>query len=135
MTNRRVARESALQMLYQLEITGDDLENVAAKYWSVRFPAAEARSYADRLVGTVQRRREEIDELLTRHLTNYRLSRLGVVERSLLRSACAELLLEVTPARVVIDESVEIARDYAGDDAAGLVNAVLDRLARAQGLL
>lgn len=128
MTNRRMARESALQILYQRELTGDDLLEVVDKYWSVRFPAEEVREYADALLADFARRQAEVDSLLERFLVNYQLSRLGVVERSLLRVACVELLREETPARVVIDEAIEISRDYAGDEAARLVNAVLDKL-------
>lgn len=130
MTNRRLARESVVKMLYQARITGDDLRSVCRNYWSVRFPAHEARLYANVLLKAVEERGAEIDELLRGCLENYRLERLGVVELSVLRCSAAELMLGETPPRVIIDEAVEIARDYAGDEAPAFVNGVLDRLAR-----
>ncbi len=134
MTRRRLAREAALQMLYQVEITGAEA-GVIDNYWSIRFPHPEVVSYADRLVTRYFADRERIDSLICENLENYRLERLGYIERALLRTAFSELLTGETPARVVIDEAVEIARDYAGEEATALVNGVLDRAARKLGLL
>lgn len=134
MTRRRLAREAALQMLYQVEITGIEA-GVIDNYWSTRFPHPEVVSYADRLVTRYFADRERIDSLICENLENYRLERLGYIERALLRAAFSELLTGETPARVVIDEAVEITRDYAGEEATALVNGVLDRAARKLGLL
>jgi N utilization substance protein B len=134
MTRRRLAREAALQMLYQAEMTGGGA-GIVDQYWKTRFPHPEVIEFADRLVERCFADRERIDDLIRGNLENYRLERLGHIERALLRTALAELLEEETPARVVIDEAVEIARDYAGEDATGIVNGVLDRAARSLGLL
>ncbi|OGD71788.1 MAG: transcription antitermination factor NusB [Candidatus Coatesbacteria bacterium RBG_13_66_14] len=133
MTRRRLARESALQMLYQAELAGAD--GVRESYWSTRFPHPEVVEFADRLVERYFADPERIDGLVRENLENYRLERLGHIERALLRAALAEMLEGETPARVVIDEAVEIGRDYAGEEAVAIVNAVLDRAARKLGLL
>ncbi len=134
MTRRRLAREAALQMLYQVEITGAGA-GVIDNYWSTRFPRPEVVSYADRLVMLYLEDRQRVDSLIEENLENYRLERLGQIERALLRAVFSELLTGDTPAKVVIDEAVEIARNYAGEEATALVNGVLDRAARKLGLL
>ncbi|MCK4593929.1 transcription antitermination factor NusB, partial [bacterium] len=120
--------------LYQVEITGAGV-GVIDNYWSTRFPHPEVVSYADRLVTLYLEDRERIDSLICENLENYRLERLGHIERALLRAALSELLTGETPTKVVIDEAVEIARNYAGEEATALVNGVLDRAARKLGLL
>ncbi|HDR06000.1 MAG TPA: transcription antitermination factor NusB [Candidatus Coatesbacteria bacterium] len=133
MTRRRLAREAALQMLYQAEVAGGD--GVFESYWKTRFPHPEVVEYANRLVGRYFADPERIDGLIRQYLAHYRLERLGHIERALLRAALAELLEGETPARVVMDEAVEISRDYAGEEATAIVNGVLDRAARGLGLL
>ncbi len=134
MTRRRLAREAALHMLYQEDITGGG-SGVRANYWRTRFPHPEVIEYADRLVERYFDDREGIDGLIEEHLENYRLERLGHVERALLRAALSEMLIGETPPQVIIDEAVEIVRNYSGGEATGLINGVLDRAARKLGLL
>ncbi len=93
----------------------------------------EERAIAAPLVEAVASRCTEIDSLLAHVTTNWRLDRLGVVERSLLRLGTAELLRADVPARVVIQEAVRLAERFGSDESARFVNGVLDAVARRLG--
>lgn len=128
---RRQAREAALQMLYQWEVGRTSPGDTILSYWpghdEAGAVAAEHREFANRLVrGTVQRV-EEIDRLLADRARNWRVERMAVLDRLVLRLATYELLAEPdTPARVIINEALELTRAYSGDEAVAFVNGVLD---------
>ena len=128
---RRRARELLLRVLYQSEVTGDPLSatwtDVAAEE---RLPS-ETETYARDLCSVLGDRLSEVDALVRRHLDNWSLERLGATDRGVLRLATAELLvMRGTPARVVLDEAVDIARKFGRDESGDFVNGVLDRVAR-----
>lgn len=131
---RHRAREAALQLLYQREvgsIEGADLKAAITRYWE-EHPAPEARqAFTARLVqGTVEAL-DEIDALLETAADNWRLSRMAVVDRTVLRLGTYELLAGAAPPAVVIDEAIELARTFSGEEAARFVNGVLDGVKRA----
>jgi N utilization substance protein B len=109
------------------------LDRVATQVWDDLSVAPEERRIAGQLVGTVQRAREELDAELAEVTTNWRLERLGAIERSVLRLAAAELARGETPPRVVIKEAVRLAERYGSAQSAKFVNGVLDALARRTG--
>ena len=130
-SGRTRAREAALQMLYQTEIGRVSAHEAIVTYWPVR-DAADAlgeplRQFANGLVrGTIERL-AEIDAMITAHAQNWRIERMVVIDRIVLRLAVYELLAAPdTPARVVINEAIELARTYSGDEAVPFVNGVLD---------
>ena len=96
-------------------------------------PAERAR--AGKIVRTVVKNGSEIDAALREITTNWRLERLGVIERSVLRLATAELMAGETPPRVVIQEAVKLAERFASPQSAKFVNGVIDALARQMGRL
>lgn len=130
-TSRRRAREAALQMLYQWEVGRASAYEAIATYW----PAHDAeqplpdplREFANGLVrGTIDRVKE-IDTMLAAHAENWRVERMAVIDRLILRLAVFEFLADRdTPARVIINEALELARAYSGEEAVGFVNGVLD---------
>lgn len=128
---RRRSREAALQMLYQWEVGRGSPDEAVGSYWSSRdrdAPLAEEhRDFANRLVhGTIERL-AEIDRLLAARAQNWRLDRMAVLDRLILRLAAYELVAEPdTPARVVINEAIELARTFSGEEAVGFVNGILD---------
>lgn len=88
-----------------------------------------ARSFAEHLVEVVLRRREEIDEAIRRVSDNWKLERMGTVDRNVLRLALAELLEDrETPAAVILDEAIEVAKRFGGEESGHFVNGVLDAL-------
>jgi len=130
------ARARALQALYAWDVRGDQrLDALAEQLWDELNMSPEERRRADVLLARVIHQREEIDGALRDVTTNWRLDRLGAIERSVLRLGAAELALGDTPAKVVIQEAVNLAERYGSAQSARFVNGVLDALARRQGRL
>lgn len=128
---RRESRRLALQVLYAADLgraasIESALEEVASHF--DRHPGALA--FAQELLVGVQAERERIDERIRAHARNWRLERMAAVDRNLLRLAVHELSATDTPSEVVIDEAVELARDFGGDASPAFVNGVLDAVAR-----
>jgi N utilization substance protein B len=124
---RRRARELALQLLYQHEHTGADLETMQTDFDEWTGAGDGVRAFADHLLRGTLEHLDELDEQLTRQTTHWRLERLAAVDRNILRLAMFELLYETgTPPAVVIDEAIEIAKKYGAEDSGRFVNGVLD---------
>src|SRR5688572_22520835 len=130
------ARARALQALYAWDLRGEqDLERVATQIWDDLAVAPDERKIAGLLLRTAQQELRVIDTQLAEVTTNWRLERLGVIERSVLRLAAAELQRGETPPRVVLREAIRLAERYGNPDSARFVNGVLDALARKMGRL
>jgi len=129
---RRKSRELAMQMLFQGDLGKQTPEEVRALFWPSRDDVdAETRGFAEELYRVATERRAEIDALIETHAQNWRLERMAVVDRNLLRAAVAELLgYPNTPAAIVINESLEIARRYGAPESVQFLNGVLDAIAR-----
>jgi N utilization substance protein B len=129
---RRKSRELAMQMLFQGDLGKQTPEEVRALFWPSRDDVdAETRGFAEDIYRVASERRAEIDALIETHAQNWRLERMAVVDRNLLRAAVAELLgYPNTPAAIVINESLEIARRYGAPESVQFLNGVLDAIAR-----
>lgn len=132
---RRRARELALQVLYQMEITGDPSPTGPDSFWG-HFPSRlSARDFAQRLVAGTQEHQIEIDERLKEAVENWKLDRLSKVDLIILRLATYELLYcPDIPLNVSIDEAIEIGSRYGSDDSPTFINGVLDQVAHVNGL-
>jgi len=121
-----------MQMLFQGDLGKQSAEEVRALFWPSRDDVdAETRGFAEDLYRVAIERQKEIDALIEEHADNWRLERMAVVDRNLLRGAVAELLgYPNTPAAIVINESLEIARRYAAPESVQFLNGVLDAIAR-----
>ena len=127
---RRKARECALQVLFAQE-RGPMAAGALEAFWDDAAPPAGARDYAEQLVDLVTSHRAEIDGAIARAAENWTLERMSRVDRNLLRVAVAELMyVEDVPVRVALDEAIEIAKRFGGDDSGRFVNGILDRIAR-----
>ena len=127
MTNRRQARECALEVLYRLDLVGDEPENTIAEILLRKNPSEEAENYLRRLIDAVLGNQREIDAALRKHLTRWRLERLTVLDRAILRLAASEILyFDDVPPKVSINEAVDVAKKYGDDEAGKFVNGVLD---------
>ncbi len=129
MASRHKAREYALQMLYQAETAGVPIAEVISHFWAEREVPEEVRSFAQKLASGAAESLPEIDALLSSNLDNWRLERLAIVDRNVLRLAVYEFLHEAdTPSVVIIDEAIEIAKRFGGEDSGQFVNGILDAL-------
>ena len=127
MGTRRRARELALQLLYQYELTDASPEAMQAGFEEWRNASDGVREFADVLLRWTLEWLEAIDGELGRQTTHWRLDRLAAVDRNILRLAIYELMHETdTPHAVIIDEAIEIAKKYGAKDSGRFVNGVLD---------
>ena len=135
--SRRRGRESALQVLYQLDRTpGARWEPEAAleAYFANFTHAPAVRSYTEELVTGVAEHRDELDDRIEATSTRWRLNRMSAVDRSLLRLGAFELLhRSEVPTSVIINEAVEIARRFGSETSPAFVNGILDEIARSRG--
>lgn len=129
-------RARALQALYAWDLRGEEaLDVVSSRVWDDLGVPAEERKIAGFLIREVGAQGSAIDADLTDVTTNWRLERLGAIERCVLRLAAAELRIGETPPRVVIKESVRLAERFGTEQSAKFVNGVVDALARKLGRL
>ncbi|MFN3476519.1 MAG: transcription antitermination factor NusB [Candidatus Methylomirabilales bacterium] len=131
MGKRRQARELAVSLLYQLEFHPEDPEEAMKAFWGERPVPSEVKAFADELVRGTLKHKEAIDGLLAEHAEHWSLPRMALVDRNILRMAVYELLFRSDiPAKVTINEAIEIARRYGTEDSWAFINGVLDKLAQ-----
>jgi N utilization substance protein B len=129
-------RARALQALYAWDLrANDDLLRVSALIWDDLAVAADERAIATALLRVVASEGTALDAALADVTMNWRLERIGVIERCVLRLGAAELHAGVTPPRVVLQEAVRLAERFGSEQSARFVNGVLDALARRMGRL
>jgi transcription antitermination protein NusB len=121
MSGRRAARRTALFLLYQWDVTGQPLTSLYE---------GEVDQFARETAEAVAAHSEAFDRRITEAAEGWTADRLGVIERNILRIALHELDGAEVPAEVAIDEAVTLAKRYATDDAARLVNGILGRIVR-----
>ena len=124
MGSRRKSREYALQLLFQsdfLETAGED-----DLFWIGRSTDEETRDFTRVLYRSYIDNQESFDRLIQRHSKHWRIERMATVDRNILRMAISEFLVSSTPCVVVINEAIEIAREYSGEESTEFVNGVLD---------
>ncbi len=132
MGTRRKSREMTMQMLFQGDLGKQTPEEVRKSFWISRDDVdQETRGFAEDLYRVATSRHEEIDTIIEAHASNWRIERMPVVDRSLLRTAVAEMLAYPnTPAPIVINEAIEVAKRYAGPETIPFINGVLDPVSR-----
>ena len=127
MGKRRKARESTLQILFQLEFDDTPPNRVVDSFWKNRKATQEIKEHCRWLVEGIVVHRDEIDRLIQSVSSNWRISRMAIVDRNVLRLAVFELMHEesLAPA-IVINEAIEIAKKYSSEEGATFVNGILD---------
>ena len=135
MPARYKSRQRALQVLFQCDIRSiSALEGVRAYYESLYLEEGdevpEQDSFMEALVQGTQERLAECDELISRHSANWRIERMPLVDRNILRMGIHEMLGMGTPAAVVIDQSIVLARRFSGEESVPFINGVLDAVRR-----
>ncbi len=132
MGTRRKSRELTMQMLFQGDLGKQTPEEVRKLFWTSRDDVdAETRGFTEDLYRVATARKPEIDALIESHAQNWRLERMAVVDRNLLRAAVAEMMgFPNTPAAIIINEALEVGRRYAAPESIHFLNGVLDAIAR-----
>ncbi len=134
MKNRRMARELALQLLYQRELSADALSGDEQASLDGIDTSADAGVFCKELVEGVIAHIEELDEVIKPYLEHWSLDRISIVDRNILRLAVYELrFMEDIPFKVSIDEAIELAKIFGSDESGAFVNGILDSLARELG--
>jgi N utilization substance protein B len=126
MSLRTKAREYAMQMLFQVEMSPQDAKKLEAKFWKSAKAADTTREFANALFEGASKEVAGLDEVIRKHAENWRLDRLAAIDRAILRLGIYELRRGETPHKVVINESVELAKKFSSEEASGFVNGILD---------
>lgn len=129
--SRRLAREQALQVLYQLDLHAGDVEQVLKLWWQAEPADPDVVDFAGALVRGVRRQLEEIDTLLGAASTNWKVSRMSYVDRNILRLGTFEILaMDDVPTMVSINEAIELGKRFGTTESGSFINGVLDRVAK-----
>ena len=137
MGQRRKSREIALQMLYQMEMTGQPPREVIDLYYELASgddeknpdPASVVRPFAEELVNGVYDHRGELDRMIVEASENWRLERMSIIDRNVLRIALYEMLyrLEIPP-KVSLNEAIDLGKTFGSPDSGAFINGILDHL-------
>ena len=130
MRRRTLAREHALKILYQIELTRRSLEDSLGDYWGQEpNKDGEVMGYAQRLAGGVRENLKEIDDKISEYATNWQLTRMAIIDRNILRMGLFELkyTTDIQP-KVAINEAVELAKKYGDLESSKFVNGILDKI-------
>ena len=118
-------------MLFQIDLTGAKPSDVFATFWTGQEAGEDVRAFAERLVLGVSGERRWLDRAIAVSATHWRIERMAVVDRNVLRMAVYEMLHDVpTPAAVVIDEAIEVAKKFGSEESGAFINGILDDVRR-----
>jgi transcription antitermination protein NusB len=123
---RTKSREFAMQMLFQWDMSEQEPAKLEAKFWRAAKATESTRAFANRLFEGAAKDTAAIDELIVRQAENWRLERLAVIDRAILRLAIYELRTTDTPPKVILNEAVELAKKFSSEEAGSFVNGILD---------
>ena len=130
---RRKARELALQMLFENDVAGTDPDEMFRRSTDLARSTEGMRDFTKRLVAGTLANRDALDTIITKQADNWRLARMPIVDRNILRLALFELLHEPeTPRPVVIDEALEIAKRFSTPRSSQFINGILDGVLKAR---
>jgi len=132
MRKRTKARECALQVLYQVDVTKDDYQTCLDDFWASKKDLdSSITEFASGLVRGAIENLEKIDKIISAYATNWQIGRMAIVDRNILRLATYELLfLSDIPPKVSINEAVDIAKKYGDRDSGKFVNGILDKISK-----
>ena len=137
MRKRSLAREHALKILYQADITRRDFKTAADLYWKESSDNNDkmVHDFTSRLIEGIDANSKKIDEMITTYATNWQLKRMAVIDRNVLRMGVYELLFAPDiPPKATINEAVELAKKYGDLESSKFVNGILDKLHKTEKL-
>jgi len=127
---RRKSREFALQMLFQWEMGKQEPARIEEKFWRSARAQKSTREFANQLFENAAARAEEVDKIISSHTEHWRIERMAAIDRAILRLAIAELRSMGTPAKVVLNEAIELAKKFSSEEASSFINGVLDAVVK-----
>jgi transcription antitermination protein NusB len=128
MGSRHQSRERALQILFQYDIHGKPGVWLD-EFWKQYKAGEDVKAFAEQLVNGVLEHKKDLDALIGKYATNWKVHRMQIVDRNILRLGAYELLwLNEVPAKVTMNEAIELAKDFGDDEAAKFVNGILDKV-------
>ncbi|NUP94933.1 MAG: transcription antitermination factor NusB [Planctomycetaceae bacterium] len=129
MKKRTRGRELALQLLYQIDLRGDDVLAHAEELLLEEEPDRESRNFALHLVRSTHEEREALDSVIRSVAQNWEISRMAVIDRNVLRLAAWELLhSKDVPPKVAINEAIELGKRYSTQNSGAFINGILDKI-------
>jgi transcription antitermination factor NusB len=130
MRRRTLAREHALKILYQIDITHRTLDLILGDYWKMEeVKDEEVMTYAKTIVQGIQKELKPLDEKIAKYATNWQLKRMAVIDRNVMRIGLFELQHTTDiPPKVAINEAVELAKKYGDLESSKFVNGILDKI-------
>ena len=132
---RRKARELALQMLFQHDMSGNEPDMIVETFEDLQKSKPNTREFAERIFRGTVNHIGEIDEIIQAQAENWRLSRMAVVDRNIIRMSVYEFLHESdTPKLVIIDEAIEIAKKFGTQKSSQFINGILDGILKRYNL-
>ena len=132
MRNRTKSREYALQMLYQMDIRRAPSSEILEGFWQSHEPLLDIKTFANQLFAGTVEHLPEIDPLITTHADNWKLKRMAVIDRNILRLGVFELLyMNDVPPKVCINEAIELAKRFGDVESGKFINGILDAVHKA----
>ena len=129
MRKRTKSRECALQVLYAIDIRKDNRQEILEQYWLENKVDPDVKIFALNLIEGTTAKISQIDELITKYTDNWRIERMAVIDRNVIRMATYELLFDAEiPPKVAINEAVELAKKFGDEESGRFVNGVLDKI-------
>ena len=131
---RRKAREIALQMLYQMEVNPGELEAALELFWKGISASQAVKEFVNRIVTGVNAKQEEIDQLLAKHSEHWRLDRMDMVDKSILRMGVFEIMFcDDIPVKVAMNEAVDLGKKFGAEESGAFINGILDKISKVEG--
>jgi N utilization substance protein B len=126
---RRKSREIIVQVLYQMDMSDGDAEENFNLFWQHFNPSDELKEFSHEVVQGVCKHREEIDALIEKHSKHWRLKRMPIIDKNILRAAIFELMFcPDTPVKVIINEAIELGKKFSSEKSSPFINGILDKV-------
>jgi N utilization substance protein B len=133
---RRKAREIALQLLYQMEVNPGEPREAVELFWKGISASQPVKEFVNRIVEGVHVRQEEIDKLLAKHSEHWRLDRMDMVDKSILRMGVFEIMFCADiPVKVAMNEAVDLGKKFGAEESGAFINGILDKISRVEGMI
>jgi N utilization substance protein B len=120
-----------MQMLFQWDMSRQEPAKLEGKFWRTAKAADSTRVFANQLFEGAAKDADELDALIVQHAKNWRLERMAIIDRAVLRLAIFELRAGETPPKVILNEAVDLAKKFSSEDAGAFVNGILDAVREA----